>query len=58
MLFYFSTPLISMRGYSFNDFIIHYQKEKGRGNDYLWSLINHSGVETATGTKISSLERQ
>lgn len=28
-----------------------------REMDYLWSLVNHSGIETATGTGAISLER-
>lgn len=31
--------------------------KRERDRDYQWSLINHSGIETATGTKITSLKK-
>lgn len=55
-LFHFTTPLTSMRGYPLINFMTPYQKERER-DCYLWSLINHPGIETATCPEIISLER-
>ena len=52
--FYFGIPLISERYYLLKTCITLNKKEE---TDYLWSSVNHSGIETATGTEATSLEK-
>lgn len=54
VFFSFGTAAVSERDYPLISYATRFEK---REMDYLWSLVNHSGIETATGTGAISLER-